>query len=119
MTMSHKKHNYQNHEAFYEKRLKAQQHLDGGALPIMDTDEIVDCLASLTSKQIFVLSTLLFNYYESEHKHIWYSKGVRVDTIDAVIDLVDALKMNQMFDNKDLHSVYTGLGVDDHSRKIR
>jgi hypothetical protein len=113
--MTHKK-NYGDKEKFYQDRQRKQPHLDGGANPLLDTADIISALTSLQPEQIVCLATLLFNSYEHEHKHIWFSKGIRERTITDIAMLIEALESN-IFESSDLPELYTGMGINDHKRK--
>lgn len=103
-------------EEFYNERKRKQQHLNGGPLPMLDDDEIVAALASLDKPQVVAMLTLFFNLYEEDYKHIWFAKGVRIQKISEILDIVKELQSKQLFSDVNLPDVFTGMGIDDHKR---
>ena len=116
--MSHKKNNPEEQLKFYNNRLATQHHLDQGPVPLIETDELTEVIKRIENVEIVAVCTMLFNAYEEQHKHIWFSRGVRETMIATVADLVEAQRSN-LFEGEGLHSVYTGMGVDDHKRKYK
>ena len=117
---SHKKNNYEEQEKFYNERLFSQQHLNGGALPILTNQQIREQIGNLTNEQVVLIATLIFNQYEEEYKHIWFAKGVREHAFQKAIESVLDMQKEPMFeiegDDNRAPIEWTGMGIDDFRR---